>query len=409
MRQAEGERLYWAAAMAAVVLILPMAATLSFHGDEWSYIVDRRLTIESLLQPHNEHLAALHVLAYRLLVELVGTDSYVPFLSLLLVCHVALARGVLALLRQRATNLAALAAAVLLLFLGSGFDNLVWAFQSGFVGSLALGTWALVLAQRPWWSALLLTAAVATHSPGLFFVAPLAILIRRRVPLILPIGLYVVWLSLVGRESIPFPGAGPYIAYAATMLGSVAGGLSGVGLPAGFAVAAAYPVALATQAWRDRGLDRFVIAGLAGLASGVVILAFGRAHFGPEQATASRYIYASAPFVLMTLTAFRSVPPSIWSVLFAISFVANVATLPHGVALYQAFLRYDRSIPLEQRLAPFRDSPPEASPHSTAARPPGGAGPGRLAADRTIPSATNSQSVGSVTRLEPGRAHPRHG
>lgn len=64
-----------AAALVAVIVVLGLASSLSFQGDEWAYIVDRRLTIESMLLPHNEHLVFLHVLVYRGLVELVGTGS----------------------------------------------------------------------------------------------------------------------------------------------------------------------------------------------------------------------------------------------------------------------------------------------------------------------------------------------
>ena len=51
-----------AAALVAVIVILGLASSLSFQGDEWAYIVDRRLTIESMLLPHNEHLVFLHEL-----------------------------------------------------------------------------------------------------------------------------------------------------------------------------------------------------------------------------------------------------------------------------------------------------------------------------------------------------------
>ena len=62
--------------------------------------------------------------------------------------------------------LAAVAVAILLLVYGSGFENLFWAFQIGFVGSVALGLWALVVADRPWLSALLLTLSIALAQPG---------------------------------------------------------------------------------------------------------------------------------------------------------------------------------------------------------------------------------------------------
>ena len=85
-----------------------------------------------------------------------------------------------------------------------------------------------------------------------------------------------------------------------------------------------------------------------------IILAIGRAHFGPDQALAPRYIYVAFPFILMTLTGLRGIRREVWGLAFVLSLTLNVWALPRGVAIYQAFLTYDRSIPLEERLAPFR-------------------------------------------------------
>src|SRR6476620_1706303 len=90
-RQATPVRVFIAAALGALIILVPLAMTLSFHGDEWAYIVDRRLTIDGLLQPHNEHLAALHVLVYRSLVELVEIGSYLPYVLVLMAVHVSAA------------------------------------------------------------------------------------------------------------------------------------------------------------------------------------------------------------------------------------------------------------------------------------------------------------------------------
>jgi hypothetical protein len=331
-----------------------LASGLSFQGDEWSYIVDRRLTVDGLLQPHNEHLAALQVLVYRGMVEAIGIGSYLPFLVVLMVLHVTSAAGLLVLLSRHLPRIGAMAAAVLYLFLGTGFDNLIWAFQIGFVGAAAFGIWALVAADRPWLAAVLLTGAVWTQSDGLFYLAPAAILMRSRIPLVLPIGSYVVWLLLVGREAIPPPGPGPYVEYMVTGVGSAFGGVTGVGLPLGILVAIVVGAAVLADSLRSRRVEPIVLAGLAGLAGEFFILTVGRAHFGVQQAEAPRYIYVAAPFIFMLLPAFRWVPARAWVVAFFLAFVLNVNALPRGVAIYHAFLNYDRSLTMEQRLAPWR-------------------------------------------------------
>lgn len=347
-------RLFLAFAGAAVFLILGLARNLSFLGDEWDYIVLRRLTFESLLRPHNEHLAALHIFVYRLMVETIGTGSYLPFLAVLMVAHVVTAAGVLVLLGGVLPPAGALAAAVLLLFLGSGFDNLVWAFQIGFVGSTAFGVWALVAHRRPLASAFLLTAALWTQSVGLFFVLPVAILSRRRIWLAIPLGSYAAWFLLVGRNFVPVPSSGPYVAYALTGIGSAFGGVTGVGQILGLG-AAAIAIAFVAGGFLRRGMvDAYPLAGIAGLASEFAILAVGRAHFGLDQAEAPRYIYVAAPFIFMLLPAFRRVPRVVWVTVFAFALVANVLMLPRGVAIYEAFLHYDRTLSIDEKVAVFR-------------------------------------------------------
>ena len=339
-----------AAAMLAVTLVLGLGRSLSFNGDEWAYIVMRHLTIESMLQPHNEHLVFFHVLVYRGLVEVVGIGSYLPFLVVLMACHVAMAAGVYVLLRKTVSVGAALGAAVLLLFLGSGFDNLLWAFQIGFVGAAALGVWALVAADRPAVCAVLLTLAVWTHGDALFFLPPAALLIARRRWLLLPIASYVAWFVAIGRGPVPIPSLDALIDYGARLTGSIVGGAAGFGPLAGLLIVALIGVGLVVE---RSAPSRVVLAGLLGLAATVAILTFGRAYLGPEQAEAPRYVYVAFPFVMLVLTGVRRVPRLAWAALFALALALNVWALPRGVAIYQAFLSFDRSQTMEERLAPF--------------------------------------------------------
>ncbi len=330
-----------AAAVLAVAVILLLASNLSFVGDEWDYIVLRRLTLESMLQPHNEHLVFLHVLVYRGLVELVGTGSYLPFLGVLMACHVTMAAGVFALMRRVVPLEGALVAAVLLLFLGSGFDNLLWAFQIGFVGAAAFGVWAMVASDRPWLAAVLLTGALWTQGDGLFYIAPVAILLGRRWWVVaFPVATYAAWFLLADRGTVTV--GGPFLEYAVRLVGSVVGGVAGVGPLPGLAVLALIVVAI-------RHPSRFVVAGAVGLASQVVILTLSRAHFGPEQAEAPRYIYVAAPFVFPLLSGIR-LPRPAWGALFAVALTLNILALPRGVAYYETFGAYDRTLPIDVKV-----------------------------------------------------------
>ena len=174
---------FGALAIAATSLILWHGRATSFWHDECDFLHHRSLTEPlSLFVPHNDHAVVLPAAAYRVLVELVGTGSYLPFLALVQIAHVATAAGLLATLAQRSVWLG-LGAATLFLFLGSGADNLFWAFQITFVGSCAFGVWGLWAATRNRWTlaGVLLLGSVFCSLVGLAFVtAAVAVALSRR-------------------------------------------------------------------------------------------------------------------------------------------------------------------------------------------------------------------------------------
>src|SRR4029077_14877446 len=125
--------------------------------------------------PHNEHWSTVPVLVCRALVETVGLGSYMPYLALLIGIHLLVAALVFVLVQRSCGGWLALAASVDVLFLGSGFENLYWAFQIGFVGALAAGLAAILVfdaspltPRRALGGALLLLVSLATQGgPGL--------------------------------------------------------------------------------------------------------------------------------------------------------------------------------------------------------------------------------------------------
>ena len=124
------------------------------------------------------------------------------------------------------------------------------------------------------------------------------------------------------------------------------GGVAGVGPWPGLAVLGVIVVAL-------RRPSRYVLAGAAGLASQVIILGLTRAHFGADQAEAPRYIYVAAPFVFLILSGVR-LPRPVWAAAFAVALTLNILALPRGVAIYEAFGAYDRTLTIDQKVQQFR-------------------------------------------------------
>ena len=152
-RRREGPTAWTAALVVALAVGLPfllwMGRGLTFFSDEWAFIESRSLGDPGTwLPPHNEHWSTLPILLYRGLVETIGLGSYVPYLMVVVALHGMLVTLVFAVVRRQSGPAVALGVAVLLLLFGSGFENLYWGFQTGFVGATAAGVAALLVVER---------------------------------------------------------------------------------------------------------------------------------------------------------------------------------------------------------------------------------------------------------------------
>ncbi|HEX7262642.1 MAG TPA: hypothetical protein VF383_00550, partial [Candidatus Dormibacteraeota bacterium] len=192
-----------AVAIAVCAAILWLSRGFSFYFDEWTFILPTDTGWSVYLQPHNEHPVMLTRLTYSLLLNTVGMRSYVPYMAVLLVLHLAAVVLLFELIRRRSGDLIGLSAALLLLVLGAGWENLLWAFQIAFVGSVACGLGALLAmdAKKPrmWLAMLLLFGALMFSGIGLFFLVAagvwLALTPSRRADLL---WLVPVLLALAG-------------------------------------------------------------------------------------------------------------------------------------------------------------------------------------------------------------------
>ena len=136
-------------ALATGALLLYLGRSLTFWHDEWRSITFDGGVVD-YFRPVNEHWSTFPLALYRATFEVV---------ELRLVPAVPRAghrppprRG------QRAPTCScgggvgpfvATLLALPLLLLGAGAENLFWAFQTGFVGSVMFGVWALVFIERP--------------------------------------------------------------------------------------------------------------------------------------------------------------------------------------------------------------------------------------------------------------------
>src|SRR5258706_123643 len=165
-----------AVAAVAGVAILLLTRRFNFYFDEWDFILAApNWSFASYLQPHNEHPVMIPRLIHALLLNTFGLLTFRPSMAVLLLLHGVNVVLLFELVRRRSGDVIGLGAAALLLLLGAGWENLLWAFQMTFVGSVACGLGALLMLERPrsraslGAAAGLTTASVMFSGIGLFF------------------------------------------------------------------------------------------------------------------------------------------------------------------------------------------------------------------------------------------------
>jgi hypothetical protein len=193
--------------------LLYVGRSLTFWEDEWRSITFDGGALD-YVRPVNQHWSTFPLLLYRATFHVVELRSYIPYLAEVIVLHLVAVAGAYALMRKRLGPLVATFLALPLLLLGSGAENLLWAFQTGFVGSVLFGVWALFFIERPTRYAavvtsLLLLASLASSGMGAFFLVVVAgraildpSLRSRALAVVPPFAVYLLWLQLLGRQQL---------------------------------------------------------------------------------------------------------------------------------------------------------------------------------------------------------------
>ncbi|HEY3086401.1 MAG TPA: hypothetical protein VGK28_13205 [Candidatus Dormibacteraeota bacterium] len=345
------------AALLVCAFLLWVTRTFTFYFDEWSFILTAPdWTPATYFEPHNEHPSMLLRVVYAVLLNTVGLRSYLPYMALLYVAHLANAVLLFELVRRRSGDLPALAAALLLLVLGAGWEDLFWAWQMAWLASVALGLGALLLVQKSSGPRLaaaiaLLAASLSFSGIGVPFATAVAVHLaltpgrRRDLLALVPLGAaLVVWYVLFGRfaqHPDPQPTAANLLLdplYAAWGLSQGLGGVIGLGGWIGLPLLAAAMAALAWR-WKTRPPEALTVAVAAGLLAFYLVAGLTRAQLGVQQSGASRYVYVAAVLWLILLTdAARAVAwrgtwrPALTACLFLACFNNAVVLYEFGLA-----------------------------------------------------------------------------
>jgi hypothetical protein len=379
--------------------VLVLTSYKNFYYDEWDFVSsNRQWDLKLLFLPHNEHWSTIPILVWKLLFLVFGLRSHLPYEAALLAVHLVSVWLLFMLIRRRSGDLPAFAGALTLLVLGSGGTNIVWAFQIGFVGSVAFGLLAMLLLEgdpsypgriAPVSAALL--CSLMCSGVGLAFLAAVGaeLLVdgrRRRflIALVVPTVAFAAWFlefgaGLPGTLGAPCPTCVPSgfsadihkgpigMSYLVSLAGFVAFGLESAvsGL---FGLTSISPVLVAAVAvlllfhWvRQRKVQRWQLGLAAGAVGWYVLTGLGRIKNGPATAGDPHYLYVGVALVLpMVVDAFRELPwRGLWrpalTIAFAVVLLGNLLQLRDS-ALNQTDLMRVENAEL-QTVEAFRGAP----------------------------------------------------
>ena len=309
------DAIFVGAAVVAFGLYVWLGSSLTFNLDEWAIIpLADDWSLDGLMRPVNEHWALGLRVIWNSLMATVGLSSYVPYVLVNVAFNIAIGVGIYVYARRQTHPLLAAGVGVLFLFLGSGSESWFLAFQLGWTGAAAAGTWALVALLREhqagpaWLIALLLLAGVVMFSSiGLFFVAAAAAVIlisapRRRLwwTLVPAVGVYAVWYATYSGGLVrALPDPPELLEYVLDGIANSVGQVSGLGSEIGLVIAVLLGIATVANILSRDALRLGLIAGSVGLLAEWALIGFGRSENPAGIFLTPRYVHIAAIFVLI--------------------------------------------------------------------------------------------------------------
>jgi hypothetical protein len=290
-----------------------------FWFDDWDFVQDRGVLHSrlGLWAPHNDHWSTLPVLAYRGLLTAFGIRSYLPFLVLLVAVHLALAHVLWRVsLRVGASPLVGTVLVGVFVVLGAGWQNLGWAFQIGFVGSVLFGwLWLWVTDHDAGfgrrdiagWAAGLAALMCSGIGVPMLMVVAIAVRLRRGVrqaaaAISVPAVVFLAWYEMYGklaRRSAPINTSTLLQIGAYTWNGIENAFSSTIGFTgAGAVLAAALLYGLLRRPLAVRPNDAIARAAAVGIVLGYAFIGIGRTGLGVGQSDRTRYVYIAIALVL---------------------------------------------------------------------------------------------------------------
>lgn len=308
---------HYTALIVAAVAYLVVASRGWFFFDDYAFLVPQ--PGGNVFLPHVGHWSTVPVELFIAIRDLFGLNSYIPFVIPVIIAALAFAHVVWRfMLRVGVLAPIATAISLLLIFFGAGAENILWAFQIGFVGAMTLVMIVIMILMKENLTRLdtaliiilsILSLASSGTSLPLLVVAALIGWLRhgfwRTVAVLaLPGVVYLAWFVAIGRfgaTSGRATGLGQIVfnvpLFAVSMLTDGLGHVFPIEVlgPIVFAGVAIWGV----LSYRDAPSLRRP-AYILFLAAPVFALftAYSRVNLGIETATSSRYLYFAIPMML---------------------------------------------------------------------------------------------------------------
>ena len=343
------------ASLVAGVVLLWTYRGLSFFYDEWDFIQNRRAwNPAAFLEPHNEHLVLLPAFIFKVLFAVFGIGSYWPYAVVLVITHVACALVLYALLGTWTSNEVAVAGTVVFLFIGTGWEVLLWPFEVSVTVSLAAGLGALLATRSESRkgdvaACVLLVASLASASLGIPFVVGVAVLIltrpgvvRRLYVVAIPVVLYGAWYLLYAESSAKAANVQQIPVFVADSAAAAWAGVFGMNPEIGRAIMVASIIGVVLIVAK-RLADRAAIAALVTIPVVMwALLCLSR--FGIATPSTPRYVYPGVALMLVlgALMLGRKDAASIGVrvvivVLLAASLMTNIGVLKDGGKMWRDY------------------------------------------------------------------------
>jgi hypothetical protein len=310
----------------AAAVYLAVAPSQGLFYDDWNFIED---DLSHVWEAHVGHLSVVPQVLFLGIRGAFGIEHFLPWALPVIALHLLLAHLLWRIARKAlaeawiATGLVAI-----FLFFGAGGENILWAFQAGFIGAMAAAVGALVLVDREdigsgrlVAAATLLVLGVGSSGTALPIVLAVGVvaLVRhgwwRTLIVLAPATLaYGTWYLLIGAAGAPETGRPVGLAailadvprFALAMLTEGLGSVLPVAIVGTLAATALWIWFFVTVP-SARGVRLAPYALAASALVFAVLTAQSRAGFGLTTATSSRYVFfafaVTLPLIALALTA----------------------------------------------------------------------------------------------------------